>query len=641
MTENFTLPILPLRNAVLFPGVSFPISAGRSGTLRAIDEAMKHPDRLVFAVAQRQDLEKVTPEGLYTVGTVASIVQLERGLGGARLFLQGQKRGIAVRFVERGRNAGSGRRRCGRDAASRPGSAGLRRPRKRKCANAPPSWADGWAFPTRPRTGSWKRCPNRAALPTSWPAISTFRPPSASTSRDSLRRGAASPRSRPRSEADRRPLSPGGPQVESSGRDRRPSARDAPARADEGDPEGAGRGRGKGRRGPQGAESRSWTDFLCPRRLDAKSSANGPGSPGSGASRWSPRSSGPTSRRSAELPWGARSEDHLDVREAARVLDEDHYALSGREGPHPRVPRGRPAARLRPTSGGDAGAPQAGAKPGKGKILLFAGPPGTGKTSIAKSIARAMGRKYVRISLGGARDEADIRGHRRTYVGALPGRILQGMRQAGTKNPVFLLDEIDKLGVSFQGDPAAALLEVLDPAQNDSFTDHYLGVPFDLSEVLFIATANFIQNIPAPLLDRLETVEFSGYTEAEKLEIARLYLLPRQLAENGLKPGQIRARRRGDLGRRLELHAGSRGPPARARAGTARAEDRPEDRRRRDRERPRSAPTAFRLSSAGRRSTPRRPTARTGSESPRGCTTPRPAATSCSSRRRSCAGRGT
>jgi ATP-dependent Lon protease len=270
-----------------------------------------------------------------------------------------------------------------------------------------------------------------------------------------------------------------------------------------------------------------------------------------------------------ELPWNIRSAEHLDLAEAQRVLDEDHYALGDvkdrvleflavrqlRAAADGRAD-GKAEGRNGGTADGDGAVtdtPSATATvpppnvpvPGndddraRGPILLFVGPPGVGKTSVAKSIARAMGRKYVRISLGGARDEADIRGHRRTYVGAMPGRIIQGMKQAGTRNPVFLLDEVDKLGVSFQGDPASALLEVLDPAQNDTFVDHYLGVPFDLSEVLFIATANFIQNIPGPLLDRMEVVDFAGYTEREKREIARKYLIPRQFTENGVSPDQL------------------------------------------------------------------------------------------------------
>jgi ATP-dependent Lon protease len=275
----------------------------------------------------------------------------------------------------------------------------------------------------------------------------------------------------------------------------------------------------------------------------------------------------------AELPWNERSKEHLDLAEASRILDEDHYALGDvkdrvleflavrqlrqkqedaeaqrREEAEAQAERKEEVeagestdapvatATVPPSNVPTTGNPD---ERTKGPILLFVGPPGVGKTSVAKSIARAMGRKYVRISLGGARDEADIRGHRRTYVGAMPGRIIQGMKQAGTRNPVFLLDEVDKLGVSFQGDPASALLEVLDPAQNDTFVDHYLGVPFDLSEVLFIATANFIQNIPGPLLDRMEVVDFAGYTEREKSEIARKYLIPRQFRENGVSPEQL------------------------------------------------------------------------------------------------------
>src|SRR3989442_1383466 len=204
----------------------------------------------------------------------------------------------------------------------------------------------------------------------------------------------------------------------------------------------------------------------------------------------------------AELPWNKRAEESLDLKRAAEILEGDHYGLKDVKD---QVLEFLAVRQLRQRAPAEAAPGNEDDKQARGHILLFVGPPGVVKTSIAKSIARAMGRPYVRISLGGARDEADIRGHRRTYVGAMPGRIIQGMKQAGATNPVFLLDEVDKLGGSFQGDPAAALLEGLDPAQNDSFTDHYLGVPFDLSEGLFVATANFPQSIPGPLLDRLAT----------------------------------------------------------------------------------------------------------------------------------------
>jgi ATP-dependent Lon protease len=258
-----------------------------------------------------------------------------------------------------------------------------------------------------------------------------------------------------------------------------------------------------------------------------------------------------------ELPWGERTDDEIDLPRSQEILDEDHYGLEEvkdrvleflavrklqmeralEEAEDVVEPTEADGGGVEGTEGLRARARASGV--GRGPILLFAGPPGVGKTSIAQSIARSLGRKYVRMSLGGARDEADIRGHRRTYVGAMPGRILQGMRQVGSRNPVFLLDEVDKLGVSFQGDPSSALLEVLDPAQNATFTDHYLGIPFDLSEVLFVATANDVDRIPPPLLDRMERVDFSGYTEQEKLEIARRYLLPRQRKESGLRDDEF------------------------------------------------------------------------------------------------------
>ena len=533
MSERLTLPVLPLREVVLFPGVSTPIGAGRPATLRAIEAALKSESHLIFAVAQRENVDTVTPGVLYTTGTIAKISQIQRGLGGVQLLLHGENRAAALHYSENGRYLEAVVREV-EDLPplnpSDPAFVGLHREARERAAEL--GQKSGLPEEVVRQVLEGVADPGRLAdLVAGYLEI----PPAERQGlletlsvEDRLRRvlvhvqrqiGVLDAQEQIKSQVQEEL---GERQREMFLREQLKAIRKELGDEDEVVEVDELRKRLAALELPEAAKKE------VERELQRLERANRDSMEAQVIRTYL--------ETVAELPWNKRAEESLDLKRAAEILEQDHYGLNDVKN---QVLEFLAVRQLRQR------APQAAAqgndddKEAKGPILLFVGPPGVGKTSIAKSIARAMGRPYVRISLGGARDEADIRGHRRTYVGAMPGRIIQGMKQAGAKNPVFLLDEVDKLGVSFQGDPAAALLEVLDPAQNDSFTDHYLGVPFDLSEVLFIATANFPQSIPGPLLDRLETVNFAGYTEREKLEIARRYLVPRQLRDNGLSPEQL------------------------------------------------------------------------------------------------------
>jgi ATP-dependent Lon protease len=528
-----------LRDYVLFPGVTAPINAGKPATLRAIEAALATPDRLVFAVSQREDVQQVTPEVLHTIGTVARIGQVQRGLAGMQLLLHGEYRGIAMRITEKDGYLSAVLREAEEMKPLNPQDpafiALLREARERA---AELGMKSGLPEEVVQQVLEGVDDPGRLAdLVAGYTDLSKAQRQSlleALSVEERLRRVLVHVQ-RQLSVLEAQEEIKTKVQEELGDRQREMLLREQLKAIQKELGEGEGGGDSEELR-----EKLASLDLPEEVRKEVDRELGRLGRMGREAMETQVIRT--YLETIAELPWNERSAEHLDIPAAADILDEDHYALGDVKD---RVLEFLAVRQLREeerkadeAQSDDAEEPavrgNADDKGSKGPILLFVGPPGVGKTSVAKSIARAMGRKYVRISLGGVRDEADIRGHRRTYVGAMPGRIIQGMKQAGTKNPVFLLDEVDKLGVSYQGDPASALLEVLDPAQNDTFTDHYMGVPFDLSEVLFIATANFIQNIPGPLLDRMEVVQFSGYTEREKLAIAQRYLVPRQLKENGL-----------------------------------------------------------------------------------------------------------
>jgi ATP-dependent Lon protease len=550
--ERQTLPVVPLRGAVVFPGVTLPISVGRSFSLRAIEHAAKH-DQRIFVVAQRENVDKPNAGQLFTMGVIARITHAQRGSKGVQLLVEGLERARVIELREADDRLEAvvlGVHEVPPPDAADPNFVALFREtreratelgKKRGVPDAvlarivedvkdPSTFADLVAGHMELGLNEKQELLETMSIEDRLRRVLVHvqrqsneleaQEKIQSQVQEELGERQREIFLRQQMRAIQKELGEGDDDTSLSELRERLAALDLPKEARAEVDRELARLTRSGRESMEGQVIRNYLEWVV------------------------------------ELPWNKRSDDNLDLKRATEVLEADHFGL---EEVKDRVleflavrqlhaKQQAQAAQVEDDDGGAAADPAKHAQAAKvekaramakGPILLFVGPPGVGKTSIGKSIARSLGREYVRVALGGVRDEADIRGHRRTYVGAMPGRIVQGLKQAGTRNPVFLLDEIDKLGASYQGNPASALLEVLDPAQNDTFTDHYLNVPFDLSEVLFVATANFIENIPAPLLDRMEVVEFTGYTERQKAEIAKAYLVPRQLEEAGLRGQEV------------------------------------------------------------------------------------------------------
>ena len=513
-----TLPILALRNTVLFPGVVLPITVGRDTSLQLVREAFEH-DRLIGVVAQREsEVEDPTPGDLYDVGTVAEILKLIKMPDGSKsIVIQGKRRIEIGEYTQQEPYF-----RAEVEAVHDPEASEdleiqalihsikeLAVQIVNKSPNLPSEAAEAIENIESPTFLVHFIASNLQVEVDKKQDILATRPVAERANKvlDQLNEElqvlelSEEIRSRVKTDVDeqqreyllRQQLKAiqeelgegaGGGEIQEL-RDRA-AEKDLPDEAREQLEKQLTRLERTNPAAPDYAVTRNYVDWIL------------------------------------DLPWLEYSEDQLDIERAETILNEDHYGL---EDVKERILEYLAVLKLK----GDMKAP----------ILCLHGPPGVGKTSLGKSVARAIGRKFVRMSLGGVRDEAEIRGHRRTYVGALPGRILQSLKKAGTNNPVMMLDEVDKLDSGFRGDPSSALLEVLDPEQNDNFNDHYLELDYDLSKVLFVATANYVERIPAPLRDRMEMIEINGYTQNEKLQIAKQYLLPRQIEENGLTNDQV------------------------------------------------------------------------------------------------------